>query len=788
MATTAKEVAGAATATSAAAAREQFRLELWQVFRDILIGKDKWVDEVARTHYENQFKEQFSEKYDLLLKMLHPDNLSTTDQHCLDMVALEHAKLADKSLHEKDTAKLIPGMFKIFCDKLEEVIDLATEGDEFDVIKAHTLLRDKRWIGQGFWAQRLKENMGEILKLGWISEGLRRFIQSPIVHDFMEGAEQPSIDFFEWAQQHYNLAAKIRSGAPSNRRYSNNPFKNFFVGLQLMIGVAWNYLMVGLGKVNKLRQQNWHRIGKRTFWTTIIVLGVVIAFLILLGLGIHNSYFKSTNYLWLIATAGILLFIIFATLKIIEAALGLAIFTVRLAFAVIARPSLWTVEQGGKFIWQVGTWPIEFGFDAITDTFKGLLMFLGVDIEDIERLSDRKFELTEAQKSAWGDLSKRTEDLMKGARQTSIFITVGFKYFAALITSTSFLILAKWQFSGVDSSAVLNNPVFALLILFLLGSLFTHFGIREYQARIAKATGLDDKKRSWRTVNRIAFACLVLLILAEWRFETVTNVWYYNARQSAAITEHANQERRLKTAIWEKNRSATIHRGATVFLAETDTENDDESYIVITDSTFSRPNPNVVYVVKPALEQNGQVFTIYNPIDQNGIRQASLQYAVLAQYLDQVTPNEAARLLATKTEAKPSLMPSSITYNPSKGMAVLGYVNTDDVLYLDPVQLSLLSCPEESDIGLKGTHGTPRSRHEDWPEEFVDQRMRLGALLVKLPAYGWQPLYQAESFNIRGSGTAMVCVNTRRGLFGLNEGGMVDIAIRLETYAEMAQR
>ena len=126
-------------------------------------------------------------------------------------------------------------------------------------------------------------------------------------------------------------------------------------------------------------------------------------------------------------------------------------------------------------------------------------------------------------------------------------------------------------------------------------------------------------------------------------------------------------------------------------------------------------------------------------------------------------------------------MPDSFIYNPSDGVVILGYVNPGDCLTIEPVQLSLLNWATIDSVGLGGTYGTPQSRREENPEKFLDQNLPVAASMLWLPQNEvWVILDRGKTIQITKAGPVSWAVNTPRGRWYNNCGGVTIIKIKLE--------
>ena len=200
--------------TTKVVAKEEAQAELWRILHQWLFGTTVWLDEAIRALYDRQFRENVNYKanYGFFLEMLSPKNLKRVDQKCLDFIALTSAKISIKPLNEMEQAEIDQASFNEFCHMLNEVIKESIADRKFDVKKAHLRLKEMRWIGKGFWAERIGENALEIMKLEWVSEGAKRLVQTQAWEEF----DKLSKDFLAWAQKINSESAGKRGRKTTN--------------------------------------------------------------------------------------------------------------------------------------------------------------------------------------------------------------------------------------------------------------------------------------------------------------------------------------------------------------------------------------------------------------------------------------------------------------------------------------------------------------------------------------------------------------------------------------------
>ena len=207
-----KAAAKEAVDTTKAAGKEEMRAELLRFLHQWFFGTTVWLDEAIRALYERRFLVLYPENFKHFRTMLSPKHLKRVDQKCLDLIALTLAKIHEKPLDKMENAEITDANFGAFCEALNEIIKEVTQDGNFNVKQAHFLLQDKRWIGKGFWAERIGENALKILKLEWVSEGVKKLIQTQAWKEFGELSE----NFLTWAQKINNESAGKRGRKTTN--------------------------------------------------------------------------------------------------------------------------------------------------------------------------------------------------------------------------------------------------------------------------------------------------------------------------------------------------------------------------------------------------------------------------------------------------------------------------------------------------------------------------------------------------------------------------------------------
>ncbi|KKW35226.1 MAG: hypothetical protein UY81_C0049G0012 [Candidatus Giovannonibacteria bacterium GW2011_GWA2_53_7] len=591
------------------------------------------------------------------------------------------------------------------------------------------------------------------------------------------------------------------------------PLVDLMNGLLLVIGAAWNYFILSLGWVNKqLTVQDWHKVGRKLRNWGVAILLVLLLAGILGGCGLYIGYFRNPAAgTVLMLLSAIMLVIIVSAFKVIEMALGLAIFTLLLAKSISINPALWTLQQGGKFIWQTGTWPIKFSWDAVTAVLKGALMFLGVDAEAIETLHKKRFNITPAKHGPWDEAKKRVDEMAAAARGISHAATIGFKYITAFIFSASFIIWTKWQFSPEGSAAIFTNPVFTGLALFVMIAFFVDKAIWEHRARMAKLTGdeLERRKKSFKTSTKIAVICMaVILVFLEWRFQTVTNTSYYWIHMWSAEKVLENKEidrrtQRIENLLDQRK----IEGGKTYFLASKGKKNvfvipkgGNGFPVAAADSlqpgkllTFEVVHLEAEYFD----EQLKQMFVIFTRYDEEGgFLIPNKYYAVLYKYAKTMNVNDLSDV-TMQEEVSFCPSPPSIIYQGEEELDTGIRVKAGDVVTMKVTfeKLSYASDSYNGTVkGLAGTGtsalGTPKIPRGD-RTKFVAPSLPVGAIIVHVPGYGqngteWTVAQQTMTFVIppgkyldkgRYKNKIIISSNSQRRYFTFVQDGRTKVMI-----------